>query len=97
MSTPIGGTGNRAARFSRFFFAGAMPCQAALLRIIINKPLASLACVEMVIIFILCNGSEHEVRAAETGEIETGETGCPSVAVLMLPNVNTRFDNTREL
>ena len=38
-------------------------------------------------------GSEAEGRAAETGETETAETGCPSVAVLMLPNVK-RLDNT---
>ena len=38
-------------------------------------------------------GSEAEGRAAETGETETGEIGCPSVAVLMLPNVK-RLDNT---
>ena len=53
---------------------------------------------KMVIVFIplaslarrLRGGSEAEGRAAETGETETGETGCPSVAVLMLPNVKQR-------
>ena len=41
-------------------------------------------------------GSECEARAAETGETETDEIGSPSVAVLMLPNVNIGFDNTRD-
>ena len=29
-------------------------------------------------------GSECEARAAETGETETGEIGCPSVAILIV-------------
>ena len=48
-------------------------------------PLASLACVEMVIIFILCDESECEARAGLTSD--TDETASPSVALLMLQNV----------
>ena len=71
---PPWGTGNRAARFARFFFP--VPSRAALLRIIINKPLASLApAMKMVIVFKCIahhQASEHEVRAGLT--FETAET-----------------------
>ena len=86
------GCGKPTRSLRSLFFSGAKP---PLLRIIINKH-RSLRSLAWKWLSFSNGGSEAEGRAAETGETETGEIGCPSVAVLMLPNVNIGFDNTRD-